>query len=54
MSAQIMDRHYVIPLADNEVKDIRRESVEADLSVKEWMRIAVMERLYTIKGKRED
>ena len=46
---QAIDRHFVAPLKDEEQKDVKRKALEANLKVKQWIQIAILEKL-----KRED
>ncbi|KKN74234.1 hypothetical protein LCGC14_0393200 [marine sediment metagenome] len=46
MSQQaVVDRHMIVPLTDEELKNSRRLALEADLSMKEWLRVSVLEKL---------
>ena len=49
MSETLKDRHYAIPLSDDEFKDVKRQAMESDMKVKEWVRCAIVEKLTGIK-----
>lgn len=48
---QPIDRHMIIPLTDDELKEARRLALEADQNMKEWVRMAVMVQVAVSLGK---
>ena len=46
---QAVDRHYVVPLTDEEHKEVKRRALEANLKIKEWLQVAILEKLYKHK-----
>jgi len=45
----VTNRHFVIPLTDTEMKDVRIYCIRAGLNIKDWMRIAILEKLEIYK-----
>jgi len=41
----VADRHYVVPLTDEEYKSVKRMALEADLTVKLWIAEAIRNKL---------
>ncbi len=41
----VKDRHYVVPLTDEEYKSVKLEALVSDLHVKKWIAEAVREKL---------
>jgi len=49
MSETLKGRHYTVLLSDDEFKDVKRQAVESDMKVKEWVRCAIVEKLTKVK-----
>ena len=41
----VVNRHFVIPLSDEEHKAIKQGALDADISQMDWLRQAVLEKL---------
>ena len=41
----MQDRHVVIPLSDEEHKSVKQLALNADISRKRWLRLAVVEKI---------
>jgi len=41
----LRDRHYTVPLTDEEYKDVKRQALESELKVKQWVGQAIREKL---------
>ncbi len=41
----VTDRHFVVPLTDEEHIEVKMKALDTNLTVKKWVQIAILEKL---------